>query len=271
VILCVPLVKDSVWLECTSNTAEFGRLGTFTENRNALLITENGGVLVPTPASTAAANTLSTRTAVRMNTDLTADAEVTMQTKGAFRDKITDLVKNNKDDQKKALVFTMGYKQPDYFELVAGNGEAGGMAALKMELRRLPEFQAGKRYFIKPRLNQMWTAKLPSAGNRKQDFYFPYPFEKKDTTIILLPAGFEPDVLPQEKSVSAAYGMYQSRSWYNKAEHAVYTATILTLKQHKILAADYESVKAFFDAVWQDDAQRIVVQKTADVPDQKAF
>jgi hypothetical protein len=271
VILCVPLVKDSVWLECTSNTAEFGRLGTFTENRNALLITENGGVLVPTPASTSAANTLSTRTAVRMNTDLTADAEVTMQTKGAFRDKITDMIKNNKDDQKKALVFTMGYKQPDYIELVAGNGEASGMAALKMELRQLPEFQAGKRYFIKPRLNQMWTAKLPGAANRKQDFYFPYPFEKKDTTIILLPAGFEPDVLPQEKSVSAAYGMYQSRSWYNKAEHAVYTATILTLKQHKILAADYESVKAFFDAVWQDDAQRIVVQKTADTPDHKAF
>jgi hypothetical protein len=51
----------------------------------------------------------------------------------------------------------------------------------------------------------------------------------------------------------------------------VYTATILTLKQHKILATDYESVKAFFDAVWQDDAQRIVVQKTADTPDQKAF
>jgi hypothetical protein len=65
--------------------------------------------------------------------------------------------------------------------------------------------------------------------------------------------------------------MYQSRSWYNKAEHTVYTATILTLKQHKILAADYESVKAFFDAVWQDDAQRIVVQKAADAPDQKAF
>jgi hypothetical protein len=62
---------------------------------------------------------------------------------------------------------------------VAGNGEAGGMAALKMELRQLPEFQAGKRYFIKPRLNQMWTAKLPSAGNRKQDFYFAYPLRKK--------------------------------------------------------------------------------------------
>jgi hypothetical protein len=271
VILCVPLAKDSVWLECTSNTAEFGQLGTFTENRNALLITEDGGVLVPTPASTATANSLRTRTAVHMNTDLTAEAEVTIQSKGAFREKITDLLKNKKDDQKKTLVFNMGYKQPYYFELAAGTGEAGCTAALKMELRQLPEFNAGNRYFIKPRLHQMWTAKLPDGGNRKQDFYFPYPFEKKDTTIITLPEHFKPDVLPQEKSASMDYGTYQSRSWYNSGEHAVYTATMLTLKQHKVLAADYESVKAFFDAVFQDEAQRIVIQKTAETPDKKTF
>src|SRR4030095_3800912 len=41
-ILCVP-GKDTIWLECTSSSAEFGKLGTFTENRNALLVTENGG------------------------------------------------------------------------------------------------------------------------------------------------------------------------------------------------------------------------------------
>ena len=33
VILCIPQPKDSIWLECTSNTTDFGVLGSFTENR----------------------------------------------------------------------------------------------------------------------------------------------------------------------------------------------------------------------------------------------
>jgi hypothetical protein len=268
VILCVPMGKDTTWLECTSNTAEFGRLGTFTENRNALLITDQGGVLVPTPGSAAAANVFNTRTAVQMNADLTAKAEVAIRTKGAFRDRLTDLLKSNRDDQKKALVFGLGYKQPDYFELTSGNAEV----ALKIELRKLPEFNAGSRHFIKPRLNKMWTAKLPGAENRKQDFYFTFPFENTDTTIIKLPVEFDLDVLPQEKNVTTAYGMYRSQSWYNNAEHAVYTATLLTLKQHKVLASDYKNVKTFFDAVLQDDTQRIVVvQKTETTTEPKAF
>ncbi|MEI9809837.1 MAG: hypothetical protein WDO16_19330 [Bacteroidota bacterium] len=58
-----------------------GELGTFTENRNALLITDNGGVLVPTPGSHSATNILSMVTKADLRDDLSAMIETSLPPK----------------------------------------------------------------------------------------------------------------------------------------------------------------------------------------------
>ncbi|HVY73828.1 MAG TPA: DUF3857 domain-containing protein, partial [Puia sp.] len=49
VICCVPMAKDTVWLECTSQHLPAGYLSSFTSNRYGLMILDDGGHLVHTP------------------------------------------------------------------------------------------------------------------------------------------------------------------------------------------------------------------------------
>lgn len=50
VILNIPNGGDDVWLECTSQVMPFGFLGDFTDNRDVLVVTPEGGVIKRTPA-----------------------------------------------------------------------------------------------------------------------------------------------------------------------------------------------------------------------------
>ena len=269
VILCVPDQKDSVWLECTSSSNDFNELGTFTENRYALLITDEGGVLVATPKSQSSSNTLFTTTAITMSDDLSASTETVFAAKGEYRELMNETLKSSRDDQKKIAVRSLGFKQPDDFEFIKEPG-AASTTKLKMLVAKLPEFSAGDKLFISVRMYKLWSMVLPKADDRKLDFYFRFPFEKTDTTVLKLPPGAKADVLPKGNEINCKYASFRSKYWYDETSNSVYSVCTFVLKQHKIPAADYASVKKFFDDLMQDDSQKIVIRKAVS-PEKKAF
>jgi len=134
------------------------------------------------------------------------------------------------------------------------------------------EFNSGDKYFFNPRINKIWSSKLPSAQHRKMDYYFHFPFEQYDTTILNLNASLKAEIMPEEKEINTDYGYYHSKTWLNEKENAIYTATTLILKKHRVPAKDYPAVKSFFDEVMQDDSKRIVMKRTEGaVTEKKTF
>ncbi|MET0635053.1 MAG: DUF3857 and transglutaminase domain-containing protein [Chitinophagaceae bacterium] len=259
VILCVPLVKDSVWLECTSTTAEFGHLDISTENRNALVVNNNGGYLIPTPLSSYTSNYLGSYTRITMDDDLSALLETKYSTYGEYSEIMSDISKNNRDDQKKILVSYLGYKQPDDFVFERSGKQE---SSLKMAIGKVHEFTSGDKSFINHRLQKMLQGKLPKAENRKQDFYFSFPFEKRDTTLFVLPAGYSVEVLPKTKKLVSPYSSYEVSYRSDTTTGSIEVVTRLILRQHRIPAADYPLVKKFFDDVVADQTQKLVIRKT---------
>lgn len=261
VILCVPQPKDSIWLECTNKVIDFGVLGSSTENRNALLITEAGGVLVPTPKSVATANKFNVLTTIVIQPDGSGKVVSKFNTTGYFKMLIDYVVNEKKDDQKDFIINYMGYKQPDEFIFARKEDPVNMLTELEMVVEKVPEFIAGNKMFLSPRQYKLSETKLPKADKRKLDYYFRNPYVKTDTTMIKLPEGFAIEALPQSKEIKCSLASYQTKFWYDESEKAVFSTTLLTLNQLQIPAAEYAAVRKFFDDVALDDAQRIVIKK----------
>jgi len=207
----VPMQKDSIWLECTSTTNDFGVLGNFTENRNALLITEDGGKLVPTPKSRATENVFSSNSTVNLKEDGSGTADVILNTTGEYRQQFLEgFVEQIKDEQKDFIVNYLGFTQPDKFEVKYEKGNKNAPTYLKLEIEKIPDFSAGSKMFLNPRIYKLWRSSLPKTENRTQDFFFPHPLIKNDTTRYLLPEGFGPETLPKAKDLKFEYGSFST-------------------------------------------------------------
>jgi len=130
-----------------------------------------------------------------------------------------------------------------------------------MSIEKIPEFSAGSKLFLAPRLYKISSRKLPKADNRRLDFYFDFPYEKTDTTVYVLPEGYKIDVLPPAKEFKNEYASYAAKSWFDESKRSVYSYVQIILKQHVVPASRYAEMKKFFDDILLNDGQKIVIKK----------
>lgn len=259
-ILCVPS-KDTIWLECTSTSQDFAVLGNFTENRNALLITENGGVLVSTPRSKASQNTLNIKTLVQLNEEGSGETISDIVSAGEYRQEMLNALKDEKsDDQKMYLINHLSFPQPDEFKFTT-NEALFSESHLTMKLEKIPAFTTGQKMFLNPRISKIWNASLPLTENRKQDYYFQCPFVKTDTTIYNIPATFSLESLPKSQSLKFPYGSFISNYVYDDKLKTITTNAKLTLTQNRIPAEAFQEARIFFNAVLAEFNEKIMVRK----------
>jgi Domain of Unknown Function with PDB structure (DUF3857) len=262
VILCTFADGDTTWLECTSSSTEVGKLGDFTENRYALLLTEDGGKLVPTPKSKASENIFSSTTSVELKDDGSGKTATDFITTGSYRqDFIYYIGEGKKDEQKKYIVQRLGFVQPDDFEISYDKKNRTAPTKLTMVVEKIPEFSAGSKLFLNPRIYRIWSHALPNNDKRKNDYQLDVPFIKTDTTIYQLPEGYGVDNLPKPRDVKFEYGNFKTSYSFDAARKAVISTARLELKQHVIPAAKYMAAKLFFNEVIEEFTEKIVVKR----------
>lgn len=263
VILCVPLEKDTMWLECTSQITQPGVLGNFTENRNAVIITENGGLLVNTPESEAKNNIWQASTKTILYEDGGSIVDSRIFVSGEFYEMIHYLFKDkSRDDIKKAMVKYFKFRSPDDFELkLLGDSADGQNLHLLLSYSKFYDVKAGSKYFMSEKPNMLNDVDIATDEKRKTDFLFSFPFIKSDSLVYILPAGFKPEPLPAQQTFKNNFAAYTNNLSYNEQGHQILVKTELKITKHIVPVSKFNEVASLFDQIKKDESKKMILKK----------
>ncbi len=213
IIVAVPNGKDTLWMECTSQTKPFGYMGKFTGDRYAHMITEDGGKLVKTPSYTAEQNCQSRTAMVDIDKIGNAKALIMTTYKGTqYENGGLNFSLAQVDDQKKWVqdnteipIFTV-----NKFSMIEVK-EKIPSATVKLDLtleRYAPV--SGKRTFVSPNLMNKISFVPERATSRRNEIVLRTSYLHYDTIIFTFPDNLYPEFLPQPSKITSRFGEYET-------------------------------------------------------------
>lgn len=208
VILCVPLGKDTTWLECTSQRIPFGYLGSFTNNRAGLMIGPEGGKIVRTPAYGRNENTCQRKTTITIDSAGSAVVDMHTSSRGLFYDNLTYMLRHPRDKQMERL--TENYHLPG-LKMVTYTCESDDekIPTVTENLHLIVSGFAsvnGTRIFITPTVLLTTQEVEPDDGTRNYDLVIPHAYVCTDTIVLRLPQGYHIESSPSTFDLQSAFG-----------------------------------------------------------------
>jgi transglutaminase-like putative cysteine protease len=193
-IACVPMARDTLWLECTSQTQSCGFMGDFTDDRSALMITPEGGYLVHTPKYDEQVNFEHRNADITLLDDGSARLKAHVLYSGLAQDIPADLAENPEEQRRKYLYEHLQIKDFEIRQLkFERHKNRLPTVEADMDLH-LPKFaaQSGPRLFLTPVLFP-FSASIPPAGDGPRQHAvqaYSHGFAEKDEFRIGLPGGW---------------------------------------------------------------------------------
>ncbi len=263
VICCVPMKHDTVWLECTSQTASPGYMGSFTGNRDALLIDETGGHLVHTPLYKVADNLKTSIVKATADEQGNLSAEITNTYTGLQQDFPHGLMYEASKDERGKYLNQM-FNLPTYEVLKSDYKEHKGSIPsvdeyLQIQLNNYAII-TGKRFFITPNIFGGATEKLSNDTARENDYVIKDAYRNIDSIEIKIPAGYIAESVPKDVSLQTKFGLYKSSIKVTGDKIICYRS--MEQNSGRFPAKEFNQLVKFYDQVYKSDRSKVVLVKS---------
>jgi hypothetical protein len=263
IVTCVPMGKDSIWLECTNQNMPADFMGTFTGDRKAILIDENGGHIVRTPSYSAKDNTRSRIVDATIADDGTLDANVNTRYSGCQYMEPFWVIHDYTADEKQKYLNDL-FSLPTYSVDKSNYEEEKGTIPVIREYLHVvsPSYASvsGKRLFLNPDLFDRSSTRLPADSVRHYDYVDKEAFTDIDSVTLKIPAGYKPEAVPADVTIDTRFGKY-AESVRVMPDRIVYYRRYEESRGH-FPPADYPELVKFYERLYKADHNRVVLVKT---------
>lgn len=259
IILCVPLQKDTTWLECTSQTKPYGYLGTFTDDRTVFACTAEGGRLLKTPALSTDENLLKRHAQLFINNEGDVTGTLKTELSGSQYDNYERIVSEPYTEQLKLLKKEYDVDNINFsdFKLSQRKDEHPlTTETLKLSIDRYVPKTVGRLYLVPNVFNK--TNTIPEVKNRTLPVYINRGYTDEDEIEYELPSGYQLEYQPERKLVTTPFGTY-SVTISVKGNKLLYKRR-LSINNGTFGANEYGEMVNFYSAIHAADREKVVLK-----------
>jgi hypothetical protein len=256
-ILCVPNNQDTVWLECTNQTMPFNYLGSFTCDRDVLLITPEGGKLARTPRYGADFNRSKSIANIELAGSGDVEVNLKLEQKGLLYDElfaVSQAKKSDLHDWLSELLDNKGLEvQSDSF-LTDSKAQTPSITARFTFKTRNFASRSSNRLFVAPALITGMSYLQEDPG----DISVTMGYNVTDSSRIELPIGYTVEYMPENKSYTTQFGRY-SRTMSQDRKYLYFIRTY-QIQQSDYPGDTYDDFQRFINDIASDDRDMVILK-----------
>ncbi len=263
VILCVPMEnkKDTIWLESTNQIIPFGYIGTFTDDRDALLIDESGGRIVHTLKYTAQDNIIIRKATVTLMENGQAEANINTSYGGMFYDSHFPLLIGDTKDKENFITSNFSFasfRLNDFQISQCKNSHPSINEECHLSLNGYATMVGDKVLLPANFTNEIEFLPV-QIGERKSEIYIRRQFMKADTIVYKIPDSLRIEKVPDNKKIKTIWGEFS-------AEYIIYPNEIcyirhLSMNEGLFPKTTFNDFLELKKKILLSDSEKIILKK----------
>ncbi|WP_082333769.1 DUF3857 domain-containing protein [Mangrovimonas sp. TPBH4] len=259
-VLYIPNNDSGIWLECTSQTNPFGFIAGFTDDRDALIVTPEGGEIIHTTAYSKEESKQVTNAKVKIFNDGSLKGEVAIETQG-YQYALHEGVQN-KDPRDQDLYFKNYWDYVNNLSIDEMEFENDKDSILFTENIKVSAqnyaSKTGNLLLVNPNIFNRVTHIPTRYRNRTLDFEIERGFVDTDEFIIEIDESLSFEAIPEAVTIDTKYGFYQF-SITKLNDHEILYQRTYSLNKGNYPKEEYDKFRDFKASVVKNDKAKLAL------------